>query len=374
MGPRVRATAIGWAVLVGALAVWPLRADTEQRSARDVLNVLSPVGDRTTVLVLGTMHLSQARSKWRPDVLEKLIAALERFRPDVIAVERMPPSVTDGMMLLDGRHRQVAAMMAKATVTYGGRAQQHLGVTRLEAESRARSLLARVPAEHGAGLTRLREELALTLLAAYDEPSAVLQWSLVPSAQRGRAASVPDDIATHLATAVDGANEIASIAAAVGRRVGLQRLAGMDDHNDAAITLEFWDDFAREIDAAPATAALKADTFYAEASRRFDAAYASGDLFPHYQWLNSAAFTQGDVDRQFGLYLRTRLASGLDRARLAQWEVRNMRMAAHIREASARRPGGRVLAVVGVAHKLFLDQYLRQFADVQVVGFDTLQP
>src|SRR3546814_14542299 len=53
------------------------------------------------------------------------------------------------------------------------------------------------------------------------------------------------------------------------------------------------------------------------------------------------------------------------RRRVALWEVRNLRMVANIREVAARHPGGRVLVIVGSAHKPWFDAYLRMMTAVR---------
>jgi hypothetical protein len=96
----------------------------------------------------------------------------------------------------------------------------------------------------------------------------------------------------------------------------------------------------------------------------------NGDLLPHYQFLNSPEYLLKDVDTQWGFFLRTRLHSGLDRFRLALWEVRNLNIASNIRRASAQYPGGRILVIVGASHKPFLDSYLLQIADIKLVNLN----
>jgi len=61
-----------------------------------------------------------------------------------------------------------------------------------------------------------------------------------------------------------------------------------------------------------------------------------------------------------------RRPNDLGRVRLAGWEVRNLRMAANIRQAAAGAPGGRVLVIVGSGHKPWLEAYLGMMADVRI--------
>ena len=74
-----------------------------------------------------------------------------------------------------------------------------------------------------------------------------------------------------------------------------------------------------------------------------------------------------DVDLQWGSFLRSNLADQIDRSHLALWEVRNLQIAANIRRLTAEHPGGRVLVIIGAAHKPFLESYLQQMADIDVV-------
>jgi hypothetical protein len=55
------------------------------------------------------------------------------------------------------------------------------------------------------------------------------------------------------------------------------------------------------------------------------------------------------------------------RFRVALWEARNLRMVANIRDVAARHPGGRVLVIVGSAHKPWFDAYLDMMVDVEVI-------
>lgn len=59
--------------------------------------------------------------------------------------------------------------------------------------------------------------------------------------------------------------------------------------------------------------------------------------------------------------------SGLDRARWALWEARNLQMAARLRATTAFQPGAHVVAVVGASHKRYLEAVLQTLADIEVV-------
>ena len=93
----------------------------------------------------------------------------------------------------------------------------------------------------------------------------------------------------------------------------------------------------------------------------------SKNLLPLYEYINSPEYVKEDVAVQWDIFLKTNLPSGLDRTRLALWEVRNLNIASHIRKASALHPGQKVLVIIGASHKYFLDTYLSEMRDVEVL-------
>lgn len=80
--------------------------------------------------------------------------------------------------------------------------------------------------------------------------------------------------------------------------------------------------------------------------------------------MNSLEYEVRDMELQWNLWFRTKLQSGLDRSRMALWEVRNLNISSHIRRATALHPGERLLVIVGASHKPFLETYLNQMVDI----------
>ena len=122
-----------------------------------------------------------------------------------------------------------------------------------------------------------------------------------------------------------------------------------------------------ELGASPEFAKLQESVLFKELPKRIEEAKNTGDLLGFYRWINSPEFGKADLDAQWHIFLRANLPSGLDRARAALWEERNLRIAANIRRAAAYGTGKRVLVIIGASHKPFLDAYLRQMMDVEVV-------
>jgi len=176
-------------------------------------------------------------------------------------------------------------------------------------------------------------------------------------------------IAGFLSRRLESPDEIVSIGVAVAHRRGLNRLLSVDDHVDDEVGLKTGlnGTLMRELEGNPAYAELVASWYIQEAQRRLPEAAKQGDLLPLYVRMNSPDYLNEDVSKQWHLFFRTELPSKIDRARVALWEARNLNIAGRIRAASAWHPRGRVLVVIGAAHKPFLDRYVAQMMDIEVV-------
>ena len=316
---------------------------------------------RTQILVLGTQHLSPLGDGFDPALVGTLLDALARFGPDLIAVEQLPPPEIERLVTAAP---ELATAFAGGTVRIGREAQGGLGLTRAEAEAVSDSLLASVPLDDAD-----RRSAAVHLLAAYDAPTAVLQWTLLPESARVAGGPVSPEIAAHLDKRAASPNEVYAVAVPLARQLGHDRVASVDDHVDDEIAAAtgYYDEFGPALESSPAYADLAASGYFEEAQRQLPEAAATGDLLPLHLRLNSAEYLNADVAAQWHIFFRTAMPSGYDRRRAALWEARNLNMAARLRTASAFVPGGRVLLIVGAAHKPFLDRYLAQMMDVEVV-------
>jgi len=376
-GAAARPVALVALVLLAASAApgrAQLAADPQDPIA--ALAAIQPAQARTKVLVLGSFHLRQIEKEFRPEMLDRLLAVLQGFRPDAICVETLPGARVRELELrrdagpLVG---QVVDDFGSAHVKLGKRACEALATTPEKAAVKVRETLATLRAA-GAG-SRSPEDraaLALWMLAAYDPASATLQWSYLDPPAKAAQKAVPADLAALLDARVARVDETYAIAARLAHGLGLQTIEPVDDFEDldayAAIDAQLDKDLAGN---ALIAAASKAPV-YRDGAARLRECVSIGDLLPQIALVNSPQYAAEDVDAQWGVFLRTHFPSGADRARLGLWENRNLKIAARIRAVAALHPGGRVLVVYGAAHRPFLEAYLSRTADVEVVEFSTI--
>jgi hypothetical protein len=363
------AAAAGLAGCVSSPAVEAGPPPTPGGAIDRVLGVQLHPGFQAQVMVLGTSHLDAYRDRLRPDHLAPLLARLERFAPTHIAVEALPP---DELALLAEReaHDPAASalldMFGRGVVTAGQAMQEALGVARVEAERRADSIL-----DGGAaGLTEAaRLEAAAHLIAAYDFNSATLQWSYLSPAARQAEGPIPAGLRGALDRRLESANEVVTVALALARRLGHQRLYPVDSQYDGVRILAMPRDRLTALLGDPDRGRLVDREREARSDAVRDAAFEAGDLVPLYVHLNSEDHQVGDAS-QWNWLFQGRYPEGEDRFRYALWEVRNLRQATRIVDLAASPGAERVLVVVGASHKAPVERVLATQLTVRLVPFN----
>ena len=324
-----------------------------------------PPSERTRILVLGSQHLSRIESLDQA-TLGPLLDTLQRWGPAAIGVETLPPAVIAAMESRSVYERALEAFAAEELAA-GRLARDHLGITWPAAMRAADSLYDVLEAAPLGRRLALRRELVPILLAAYDLDNASLQWSYLAGEADTEESDLPDTLRSLVEKQLQASNETAAIGLALAGRLGLARVHPIDDHSETDLFLAIADDLVSQLEGSEAYRELVESGALEESEKELREAHAAGDLLPFYVALNAPGALERDVDLEWKFFFRTRLPSGLDRYRVALWEVRNLAMAAHVRRMSAPLHGERALVIVGASHKPFLDAYLSCGMDVEIV-------
>ena len=321
------------------------------------------VGEPTQILVLGTPHLSGTPEDWNPATLEPLLERLARFQPDVITIEALPgPSIASLW-----RDR---AIFGDTGASYGGRiltvaaaAQVATGLDLAEAEAEARRRMAALLAQPAPAE---RRRLAALFAAAGDPNSALVQWWRLEPAERRAEDGVSAALLALLDDYARRRNENHLVGSRLAARLGLERVHAVDAQDDDIFSAAQAEAFGRTV-FEPMSARFRADPRVQpllEANRHLGT---GEELLATYRQLNRREIGQAQAELEWRSMLDRTWPDDLGRIRLAGWEVRNLRMAANIRQAASNAPGGRVLVIVGAGHKQWLESYLAMMADVRIV-------
>jgi len=330
--------------------------------------------EKTQILVLATAHLTELfDDSFDPAWLNSLLDRLEQFNPAGIAVEEIPPHILQYMEFDESRYGFFTQMWPQTRIEMGREMQSILGISRSEAEQHADSLINYYDNKNMSHDQRIA--LIRYLIAAYDRVNAGLHWSYLPESYRETAEhnELPDTVINYLRRFAQSPNEITSIGLALAQRLNHSIITPVDDHMDSDIIVDIFEDLTktiREHEAYHSFVHLYEQYKMKEAEMISDAVH-DEDLFPLFEKWNSPEYLDLNME-QFKLYFRTDLQNRWDRRRMAQREVRDLNIASNVRRLSAYHPGERILVIIGASHKPFLDTYLSNMVDIEIVHLHEL--
>lgn len=315
-------------------------------------------GQINEVLVLGSPHLSQLPKPFDASALRLLNARLVQWRPQAVAIEALSGVQCANMQRYPQRYDETFKTYCRAAFV----AQEASGLTAAGAIDLAEQTLASWPVAPAAVE---RRQLASLFLAAGEPGSALVQWLRLPASERRPDDGLDTTLVNLLNQLMVKPDESYLIAAQVAAQSGLERLYAIDDHTSdkpaddqkaaGAAIMKAWDN--------PATTQRTRD------GKALQSDASAAGVLAMYRAYNDASQAALIFRSDFGAALEEPSAPHYGRGYVAYWEVRNLRMAANIREA-LMPPGGRMLVIVGASHKFYLEAYLNQMHDVRIVDSD----
>lgn len=351
------------AALIAVALVAPASAQTRPFDPRDYQRQV--VGEPTQILVLGTMHLSGTPEDFDPTVLEPVLQRLAAFRPDAITIEALPGRQIAQMRDYRAAYPDVAATYGARATIMAAMASAGVDLEMPAAEAEMRRTLAAWPATP---TPADRRRLAALFAASGDPSSAIVQWWRLAPEDRVADDNVTAQLAELFATYDTPLrrNENTLIASRLAARLGLERVFPADDQSDDIQSPTWVADYTAFVSEPWYQDMIGSAAFtpFREAPQHVRTA---DEALATYRMLNTTRSGRLDSDGQWLSLMTRESPNGAGRTRIAAWETRNLRMVANIREVAANYPGGRILVIVGSAHKPWFDAYLRMMSDVDVV-------
>ncbi|CAM3575709.1 DUF5694 domain-containing protein [Deinococcus frigens] len=308
-------------------------------------------GVPTELLVLGSAHLTVETAD---DALQPTLKRLLAWHPQAVAVENLPGAVVQGYRREGELYASLRVGGYPVAIKLGVEASGHRAWSRAEAEA-----VALCP-------DTTPTERVLAWLVALEPVNALLTWT--PDLQ------LPPDVATSLAEYAAHQGEIHRLAVPLARQLGHARLHPFDDFT-ANPTLEARLKILYQIrEDQTFMAGIHSSRAIREGDERLQQANAAGDYWDFLRYANSPRWVQDSLALEEGSYLNHPLPGGEHRTQVADWNAHNTFMAARLRQVTALYPGGRVLTVVGAAHKGPLEAVLASIApDLRLVGLSELE-
>jgi hypothetical protein len=340
-----------WTIwIAAALAATPLLANAQGHLATLDRGMAGP---RAQVLVLGTVHLSAMPPGWNSASLDGVLDKLAAFRPDIITIEAMSGEECD----LAARHP------AKYGADYCPSAEAAKAATGLDVPAAIAEVDKTLKAWPAQAAPEQRRRLAALFLAAHDRASAYVQWLQLAPSERRAADGLDAALVEQLEKIAKRNNENYQIAARLAARLGLQRVHAVDDHTGDRIDVPDLNAFGKSIQSAwdAGGGLLKVR------DQRQQVLAKAPDLLSLYRYLNEPEGLRLYADANVVPAMRAKSPQGYPQIWVGGWEVRNLRMVANVRATFRERPGARVLSIVGVSHKPWLDGWLGQLQGVNIV-------
>ena len=289
--------------------------------------------------------------------IEPVLDRLDDWQPTSVATEDVSGIQCD--LLRRQQERYQSAIERHCFDT--GEARRATGLDVLAANAEIERLLSAWPTLPSPAQ---RRRLASLFLAAGEPVSAVVQWLRLPEQERKAGDGLTERLVGALKDRATRKDESYTLGAALAARLGLERVHSIGDQS---ASLEMSDQHAYDM----AIADLRSNP--AAAAKRQGEDLLLGnisaergllDLYRHY---NAADRPHAEYESDFGPALADTSGEGLGRIYVARWEAQNLRMASHIREALTASASARMLVVVRARHKGYLEAYLNQMHDVQLV-------
>lgn len=319
-------------------------------------------GHRTQVLTLGTLHLSELQN-FDPAWLGPLLDRLAAYKPDIITIESLSGEQCATLKANPDAHADAfegycwdLADIEKAT-----------GFSSAAANAEIRKSFDNWPA---APTAAQRRRMAMLFVAAGDRASAQVQWLRLSPAEQKAADGVTAEMLPILNRASGKRNENYDLASALAARLGLERVYPVDDHTSDAVNAHAPKPFEDALGAH--FEGFRQKPLFAEHQKSVAAIVDGPSTLAYYRKANAAHAQDAQIQGDFGGALTIKGERPWGRYYVGWWEVRNLRMAANVREAFAAHPGARVLNIVGSSHKPWYDAFMGMMSDVDVVDAEAV--
>lgn len=327
----------------------------------------SIAGPPTIVANLGSVHLSELGRDYDPVALSPLIDKLAAFAPDIITHEGLSGEQCE----LVQRHVAIYPGIFDDYCYGTAEGEAATGLTMPNARAEAEAVLRAWPERP---TPAQRRHVAALFIASGDRNSALVQWLQLPNAERVAGDGLNGVLVDILERQRKSVNETTMIGAVLAARLGHQRIYAMDDHTSDSIQASAPPGFEAAIQAhwAGSRAEIEANPVFKRYGELMGGMATPEGVIAMYRLLQEPDTQRAFVESDFLGALKLESPERFGRQYVAWYETRNLRMVANIRAASGNSPGGRVLNIVGASHKAYLDGYLSQMSDVQLVDMGQL--
>lgn len=315
---------------------------------------------KTQVLILGTPHLDQLDNFQTP-YLKKVLDSLQEKQFEVVAIENMPTELLFDIKSRKEAYWQDLFNSFSKFIEFG---QLHQTSINLSFELALKNIndlhLKTILSDND------RVEYINSYICIYDLWSATLHYKQLTD--KSKLSKTVVDLLDKLS---NSKNEINTIALEIAKISKLNQVYCIDNLQDETILMNEFPKFMSEYqsNAKFFNEFLSQSSFYQKVTTLENESIINKDLYPLYKFYNSNEYMSGDFEGQWTLWFKTKFKSKTDRSRYSLWEMRNLSISANILRVVASNPEKKILVIIGASHKSFIEKYLEQVADIDLLKF-----
>ena len=315
--------------------------------------------EKTKILVLGTLHLNQINGVENKHV-DRVLDSLVQFNFDVICIEKMPAELLIDIGNRNAPHWQDLYSYFGDPIEKGAYYQDILNMSYHEAQLLIDSLIVKNY------LTEAdRIVLAKASLCCYDPWTASMNYQYISDKT-----VLDTTITAFMNNYTKSKNEINLIAVNLAKRLNINKLYSIDNLQDETILLHDFPEFLVDYKTNQGKVSeLLDNSLYKKIDSIQSSCVSKGDLYDIYRFINSPEYMDADKVGQWDIWFKTNFKSKSDRARYSLWEMRNLQITANIMRLVASHPEKNIIILIGSAHKSFIEKYLQQISDVELITF-----
>ena len=266
-----------------------------------------PDEEKTQVMVLATPHLA-GMDGVAVDHLSTLVATIENWDPDIVALERLPAHEI-AIIRSGPAYESLEETYVGNHAAISDAAQRLIGKSDLE----AMLIMADWTGLPNALTEEEKRDRMLMSLAAYEMETALLYWRALGTPD-ALPEGLDDTTLPRLRELDETMNERVTLGVSLAERLGLSRLWSVDSHIGDTRFISFVEDLQKGIEEAGGIETVMLSQHpYLKSDRIEEEAIEANDLLPLYRFLNSEEFGSGDMRGQLNIYHRYEFSNNAGR-------------------------------------------------------------
>jgi hypothetical protein len=287
--------------------------------------------------------------------------SLQTKNIEVVAIEKMP---ADLLLDIKSRKKEYWQDLYKSFnqfIEFGQSHQKSLNISFEMAQKRIRELQLKSVISDNDRIVYINSYICI-----YDLWSATLHYKQLEDKSQ-----LSKTVIDRLDKLSSANNEINTLALEVAITSEINQIHYIDNLQDETILINEFPKFMSEYqnNTNSVNELLNQTNFYQEIASMEKEAILNKDLYPLYKFFNSIEYMTKDFEGQWALWFKTNFKSKSDRSRYSLWEMRNLSITANILRVIASNPEKKILVVIGASHKAFIEKYLRQIQDIEILEF-----